>query len=118
MGSAMQATTLLVLLAVLAAGTDSKDVKVDVKWQHDTISKNISALWQAMETGHTLAEEIADKIATNKKEIALNDVIINDLNEEMSNLHSENTAEAAEIARAKINISENQANIMNNKALN
>ena len=71
-----------------------------------------------MQTSHTLAEEMADKIATNKIEIALNDDIINDLNGEMSNLHSENTAEAAEIARANINISENQANIMNNKALN
>ena len=114
----MQATTLLVLLAVLTAGTESKDVQVKVKWQHDVINNNISALWQAMETGHTLAEEMADEIATNKKEIALNDDIINDLNVEMSNLNSENTAEAADIARVKIDISENQANIMNNKALN
>jgi len=115
---AMQATTLLVLLAFLAAETESKDVKVELKWQHEVINNNISALWQAMQTSHTLAEEMADKIATNKIEIALNDDIINDLNGEMSNLHSENTAEAAEIARANINISENQANIMNNKALN
>merc|ERR1712142_147696 len=83
---------------------ENEALKEENQWLNDVITNNISALWAAVETGDSLVEEIGDKVATNKKEIALNNDAIDDLIEEVSNLHNHNAAEDNEIATMKINI--------------
>ena len=77
------------------------------EWRHH--EQHLRTVGAAVETGDSLVEEIGDKVATNKKEIALNNDAIDDLIEEVSNLHNHNAAEDNEIAKMKINIGKNPA---------
>ena len=97
---------------------ENEALKEENQWLNDVITNNISALWAAVETGDSLVEEIGDKVATNKKEIALNNDAIDDLIEEVSNLHNHNAAEDNEIATMKINIGKNQGQIIDDQAEN